>query len=132
MENRPFYYDILDVFKQLINIGYSDFGFGVLIIILFIIIKYLSYLFFIINNKISIDKPHISKTYIQNSQSTQKSQINPLINFLKNNIFKDIQDDILEYNKDNNQQDKFEFKLPENMLLNPLVKLLSDKFNLFT
>ena len=51
MQNTPFYYYILDYIKSFIDLGYSDFGFAMLVFYLIIIIKYLSCFFMIYNNK---------------------------------------------------------------------------------
>jgi predicted XRE-type DNA-binding protein len=51
MQNIPFYYYILDYIKSIIDLAYSDFGFGVLVIYIIIMFKYLSCFFIMYNNK---------------------------------------------------------------------------------
>ena len=144
MQHTPFYYYILDYIKSFIDLGYSDFGFAMLVFYLIIIIKYLSCFFMIYNNKESslchsyqyslnqqLKQEQLKQEQLKQEQLKQEQAPNQLLsNFTNNPIFKFFIDKIVNAKELNNEDNEpiTNFLDESSFSTNPLMKILLTKF----
>ena len=155
MQNTPFYYYILDYIKNFIDLAYSDFGFGMLILYLIIMLKYLSCCFMIYNNKNmplhnsyqynlnqelkqqqlkqeQLKQEQLKQEQLKQEQLKEEKTENPLLsNFANNPIFKFFIDKLINnkesYNEEQKQSNTSIFD-ESSFSTNPFIKILLTKF----
>ena len=139
MQNTPFYYYILDYIKSFIDLGYSDFGFAMLVFYLIIILKYLSCFFMIYNNKesslcnsyqYSLNQQLKQEQLKQEQLKQEQTPTKLLSNFTNNPIFKFFIDKMVNTKELNNEDNEHitNFLDESSFSTNPLMKILLTKF----
>ena len=128
MQNTPFYYYILDYIKSFIDLGYSDFGFAMLVFYLIIILKYLSCFFMIYNNKHS-SLCNSSYQYNLNQQIKQEQLKQEQLKQeqLKQEQLKQEQLKQEQFKQEQLKQEQTPNQLLSNFTNNPIFKFFIDK-----